>query len=366
MGFPIKAAALRHRRLAVAAVAILVSAGAVLAQADSDGTMRIEAPPITGLGQSTVATRGGERARSLRLEFAAKTVSFGIADRGDAITARDIPFAPGAWEVAPETRRAMAELRKEFRAKAPKDAAFALVVTGGDEVVAYRRARALRGELTDRHREDPTRIIAAAGSGGGDGQNRARVELILLDPARCEGCGSTPLKTIALDSGVAKLVRASNDGAMIAAAPATIPTPVTVPAPDPVVSSPLPPPRPAEPRSEQARAPKAQDTAPALTQRDIARAEARHKRRAALAERQERAREVAREDETIARSAPPRPARVQPRREARALVIPSSDYEPQRRVLRSAGGCGRPDIIIDDYYPGGPLVGCDGRLRRRR
>ena len=24
------------------------------------------------------------------------------------------------------------------------------------------------------------------------------------------------------------------------------------------------------------------------------------------------------------------------------------------------GGCAMPDIIIDDYYPGGPLVGCDG------
>ena len=50
-----------------------------------------------------------------------------------------------------------------------------------------------------------------------------------------------------------------------------------------------------------------------------------------------------------------------PRPVARTAMVERDSYQaPKRRATRSRAGCPLPDIIIDDYYPGGPLVGCDG------
>ena len=54
---------------------------------------------------------------------------------------------------------------------------------------------------------------------------------------------------------------------------------------------------------------------------------------------------------------------VETRYDGRTVLVEPDDYGQQRRRISrsvSRGGCEMPDIIIDDYYPGGPLVGCDG------
>jgi hypothetical protein len=309
----------RHR-LAVAALAILVSAGAALAQPDRDGA---SAGPLAAPVSETAADapKIGERPQSLKLEFSARTVSLGVAQAArEIMTTRAIPFAPGSWEVSSEARRAITQLRDIFRGNAPKGAPLAILVSGGDEVVNYRRARALRTALIEMQLEDAAKVVIAAraaGEGQTNDDGKARVDLVPLDPARCGGCGDTPFRTIALDTGVSKLVRATAEDVVVAITPE-----VGTKAKADIAAAPLPPVRQqaTEKLPERAQAPRAAQK-PALD----------------------------------------RP--VMPRREARTAIADYDDYmQPRRRTARSyaSGGCARPDIIIDDYYPGGPLVGCDG------
>lgn len=331
--------------LAVAALAMLVSAGAALARAEGDSLV---APFTLAQADAPAATpASAERPRALRFESSARTMTVGVLQSArELMTTGSIPFAPGSWEVGAEAKRAIARLRGEFRANAPKDAAFALLVSGGDEVVAYRRARGLRTALIELQLEEAPRILIAA-RGAGEGQSgddgQARVDLVPLDSARCDGCGDKPFRTVALDTGVAKLVRATSEDVTVAErapvaeseepasetasapkqAPATMPTPVARPAaPAPkqareerkAVSAPSPMPAPA--RAEAAPAEKTQERAP--QRREMQARTERRERRTAMVERS----------------------------------------QPSRR-------CARPAIVIDDYYRGGPLIGCDGRFRPR-
>lgn len=294
-------------RLAVAALAVIVSAGAGLAQ--SDGGIP-DAPKVA------------ERPQSLKLEFSSRTISFGVAQAArEIMTTRQIPFAPGSWEVTSDARRAITQLRDIFRGNAPKGAPFAILVSGGDEVVNYRRARALRTQLIEMQLEDAGKVVIAAratGEGQAADDGKARVDLVPLDPARCGGCGDASFRTLALDTGVQKLVRASAEDAVVPAS--------------------------------QVAGKDGKDT-------DVATAPLPPVRQQAT-------------EKTAERAQAPRPGQKQmaarpaePRYDGRTVFVDTDDYGQQRRrITRSAnrGGCPMPDIIIDDYYPGGPLVGCDG------
>lgn len=309
MGFQLdQTARLRTNRLrlAVAALAVIVSAGAGFAQAE---------------GGNPDAPKVAERPQSLKLEFSSRTVSLGVAQSArEIMTTRQIAFAPGSWEVSSDARRAITQLRDIFRGNAPKGAPFAILVSGGDEVVNYRRARALRTQLIEMQLEDAGKVVIAAratGEGQATDDGKARVDLVPLDPARCGGCGDAPFRTLVLDTGVQKLVRASAEDAVVPASQVAgkdgKDTDVTV--------APLPPVR------QQAT------------------------------------------EKTVERAQAPRPApklatarQAEPRYDGRTVMVEPDDYGQQRRrISRSTNrGCATPDIIIDDYYPGGPLVGCDG------
>lgn len=292
-------------RLAVAALAVLVSAGAGFAQAE---------------GGNPDAPKVAERPQSLKLEFSSRTVSLGVAQAArEIMTTRQIAFAPGSWEVTSDARRAITQLRDIFRGNAPKGAPFAILVSGGDEVVNYRRARALRTQLIEMQLEDAGKVVIAAratGEGQANDDGKARVDLVPLDPARCGGCGDAPFRTLVLDTGVQKLVRAIAEDVVVPAS--------QVAGKDTdVAAAPLPPVR----QQATEKAPQRAQAPRVVTQRPAA-------------DRQ-----------------------AEPRYDGRTVFVDTDDYGQQRRrITRSAsrGGCQMPDIIIDDYYPGGPLVGCDG------
>lgn len=291
-------------RVAVAALALIVSVGAGFAQSE---------------GGNPDAPKVAERPQSLKLEFSSRIVSFGVAQAArEIMTTRQIPFAPGSWEVTSEARRAITQLRDVFRGNAPKGAPFAILVSGGDEVVNYRRARALRTQLIEMQLEDAGKVVIAAratGEGQANDDGKVRVDLVPLDPARCGGCGDASFRTLALDTGVQKLVRATAEDVVVPASQ------VAGKEASDVAAAPVPPVR------QQAT------------------------------------------EKTTERAPVPRPSpklanarQAEPRYDGRTVLVEPDDYGQQRRrINRSANrGCQMPDIIIDDYYPGGPLVGCDG------
>ena len=210
-------------RIAVAALALIVSASTTLAQAEREGAAAPAAQLAQVSGGNPDAPRVAERPQSLKLEFSSRTVSFGVAQAArEIMTTRQIPFAPGSWEVTSDARRAITQLRDVFRGNAPKGAPFAILVSGGDEVVNYRRARALRTQLIEMQLEDAGKVVIAAraaGEGQANDDGKVRVDLVPLDPARCGGCGDTPFRTIALDTGVSKLVRATAEDVVVAVTP---------------------------------------------------------------------------------------------------------------------------------------------------
>ncbi|MCV9940525.1 hypothetical protein OIU35_29595 [Boseaceae bacterium BT-24-1] len=295
-------------RIAVAAFAVIVSAGAGFAQTD---------------GGNPDAPKVAERPQSLKLEFSSRTVSFGVAQAArEIMTTRQIPFAPGSWEVTSDARRAITQLRDVFRGNAPKGAPFAILVSGGDEVVNYRRARALRTQLIEMQLEDAAKVVIAAratGEGQATDDGKVRVDLVPLDPARCGGCGDASFRTLALDTGVQKLVRATAEDTVVPAS--------------------------------QVAGKDGKDTT------DVATAPVLPVRQQAT----EKAPQRAQAPRPAQRPALDRPA--EPRYDGRTVWADPDDYGQQRRrISRSVtrGGCQMPDIVIDDYYPGGPLVGCDG------
>lgn len=310
-------------RFAVAALAILVSAGATLAQSEREGAPATAATQLAqASGGNPDAPKVAERPQSLKLEFSSRTVSFGVAQAArEIMTTRQIPFAPGSWEVTSDARRAITQLRDIFRGNAPKGAPFAILVSGGDEVVNYRRARALRTQLIEMQLEDAAKVVIAAraaGEGQASDDGKARVDLVPLDPARCGGCGDASFRTLALDTGVQKLVRAIAEDTVVPAS--------------------------------QVAGKDGKDTA------DVATAPVPPVRQQAT-------------EKAPSRVQAPRPAQklaldrsAEPRYDGRTVLVEPDDYGQQRRrISRSVNrGCQMPDIVIDDYYPGGPLVGCDG------
>ncbi|WP_156640152.1 hypothetical protein [Bosea sp. PAMC 26642] len=304
--------------LAAAAVVFGLALSAAFAQAQTAPSF----PPPSDFLDTQPAkpeARAVESQRRLRLEFPARTVSLNIPDAALTPTiAATVGFAAGSSELTAETRSGLDALRVLLRRDVPNAKAFAILVSGSNEALAHRRAKALRADWIARGVFTSERLVAAAlvsnGTAGDDG--RVRVEIVTLDPARCGDCGETTLRAIALDSGAARLVRATTDE--IATAKAGAPSSISD-----IVSAPLPPPRPARTEAED-------DEVPAP----------RAKRSNRLA------------------------AEAQPaRRTANLAYAPAGPVGSWNRG--DDGACRRPSIVIDDYWRGGPIINCRGGFRPR-
>lgn len=192
-------------------------------------------------------------------------------------------------------REAAQELAQALSAAAKPDGAFVVMAYAADPLVAYRRARAVRGALIERHQVAAARLVAAGRAASGHVGGATIVDIYGVDPAGCSGCGDTPFRSIAYDSGTMRLVTALPE-TLAASAPAPGPNPAASPTPS---GSPAPIARPERPSAQRHVAP-----APAMP--------------------------------------------------SRAVRMPAA--APTQRAAMA--GCRRPRIIIDDYYPGGPMVPC--------
>jgi hypothetical protein len=224
----------------------------------------------------------------VRLTLALGTRTVAFTAKSAPVARESVPFEAGGQDITPEGRNAMARLQESlFR---QPGGSLVLVVYGEDEALAYKRARAVRGELAERHSMDPARIIAAGRKADGHGGDVAVVDVYQADATRCGGCNGSTFRTIALDSATMGLVTVTPEALPQAAAAQTA-------------------------RTEPAPAPK---LAPRSAARPAARTET---------------------------AAPPPPK-------------PVTRHAHVRLGVAAAAGCPRPRIIIDDYYPGGPMVPC--------
>ncbi|MGL5115438.1 MAG: hypothetical protein ACRC7C_08960 [Beijerinckiaceae bacterium] len=234
------------------------------------------------------------------LSLGSRKVSF--AGDLEPLARRAVAFDVATADVTESARIGIKELKDalaEARTKLGLAPASPVVIIayGQDAERAYRRARAVRGELIERHQADSAAIIAAGRQAQGHTDGTTVVDVYAIDPASCAGCGETPLSTIARDSGTLKLVTA-----LLEAAPEARQTAVAAPA-------------------TRVDAPKRATLVAAA--------------RIAVPTQTAQTREA-----TVA--APAQPA-------ARPALV-------HQRV--SAAGCPRPRIIIDDYYAGGPIIPC--------
>jgi hypothetical protein len=233
----------------------------------------------------------------------------------EPLARRTIAFE-GQDHAPTESLRAVAAELAPLLAAAPAKSAFVVVAYAADPVVAYRRARALRGDLIERHQIGAARLVATGRAAPGHSGGATIVDIQAIDPAACSGCGETPFRTIAYDSGTTGLVTVLPE--RLASAGAA--------------------PKPAVPQAVVSKPVLSQPAAPTAA---------------------------------ASRIDPPKPVRSEApvRPSAAAVVSPAprrivpATAAPRAPMIRQAGGCPRPKIIIDDYYPGGPLVPC-GRAAR--
>jgi hypothetical protein len=223
----------------------------------------------------------------LTLKMGARDVAFPA--KIAPIVRESIPFEERGHAVTAEGREAMIRLQEAlFR---QPGGSLVLIVYGEDETLAFQRAKAVRGELAERHSMDAGRIIATGRKAEGHGGDLAVVDVYSADPTRCGGCGSSTFRTVALDSATMQLVTVTPEAIPAATAKPARPAPIAAaPKPAPAVQRPV-----------------------AATPAPVLQAQA---------------------------AAAPAPVRQRP------------------EAGRSASDCPRPRIIIDDYYPGGPIVPC--------
>ncbi len=234
-------------------------------------------------------------ADEIRLTIRMNERNFGFVAKQEPMARRTMTFETTDHAPTDEMRASVAELVPLIQA-APADKAFVITAYAADPTVAYRRARAVRGELIERHQIAAARLVAAGRAAPGHVGGTTIVDLHQIDPAACSGCGETPFRTIAFDSGTSRLVTMLPERLAAGAPGATAPAAV--------------PPKPAAARPAQAR---------------------------------------------IVPAAPLVPTRPTP--DLRALRAP---------MPVNTGACPRPRIIIDDYYPGGPIVPCRAGSRSAR
>jgi hypothetical protein len=230
----------------------------------------------------------------LTLSMGARTVAFPA--KMAPIARETIPFETGGHAVTQEGREAMVRLQEAlFR---QPGGSLVLVVYGEDETLAFQRAKAVRGELAERHSMDPARIIASGRKAAGHQGDLAVVDVYGADATRCGGCNGVTFRTLALDSATLGLVTLTPE--TLPQAAATPAKPATLPAVRPTVA--------------------ARTVAPAVN------------------------------------SPAPAPRMAPLAVEKPAATAPKADR--QHAAANNSGSCAKPRIIIDDYYPGGPIVPC--------
>jgi hypothetical protein len=316
------------------AASLLLAAGHVSAQQDI--RPGAESATITPAAQFP-------RAGEMRLNLKMNGTSAAFTGAMEPVAREQVPFADGEHSVGQNTREAIATLQQKLNTA--KGKTMIVVAYHADEMTAYRRARAVRGEMIERFQMDPATMIATGRAVPEHTSGLTVIDIHTVDPASCTGCGNATFRTLAYDSGTVRLVTlipeilADQGARPEPAAPATKPAPIRQ-----IVQ--------AAPRQEPATAPvQAIKPAPAVV--DIKPAPVRHILQAAP-------------EPTIA---PMQAAKAAPvsRKAAAIKADPTEkDYVSPQEVRRlkertmalASGSCPRPRIIIDDYYPGGPLVPC--------
>jgi outer membrane protein OmpA-like peptidoglycan-associated protein len=318
------------------AASLLLAAGHVSAQQD----IRPSAEP-TAITPAAQLPRAGE----MRLNIKMNGTSAAFTGAMEPVAREQIPFADGEYSVGQNTREAIATLQQKMAASKGKTTI--IVAYHADEMTAYRRARAVRGEMIERFQVDPATMIATGRTVPEHTSGLTVVDVHTVDPASCTGCGNATFRTLAYDSGTVRLVTLIPE---ILADQGAKPVPaVTVARPAAIrqIIQAAPTPRPTT-------AP-AQATRPAPAVVDVKPAPVRQILRAAPAPEPTIA-----PAQAVKRAPVTRPAaatRAEPT--DKDYVSPQEVKRLQERTMALASGsCPRPRIIIDDYYPGGPLVPC--------
>jgi outer membrane protein OmpA-like peptidoglycan-associated protein len=286
------------------AASLLLAAGHVSAQQDVK----------PGTEATTTATAAQlPRAGEMRLNLKMNGTSAAFTGAMEPVAREQVPFADGEHSIGQNAREAVAKLQQKLAGG--KGKTMIVVAYHADEMTAYRRARAVRGEMIERFQMDPASMIATGRTVPEHTSGLTVIDIHPVDPASCTGCGNATFRTLAYDSGTVRLVTLipeilADQGAKPApavAVQAVKPAPVrqivqAAPVPEPTVAP-------------------VQVAKPAP---------------------------VARKAATI-KADPTGKDYVSPQ-EVKRLK--------ERTTAFAGGGCQKPRIIIDDYYPGGPLVPC--------
>jgi hypothetical protein len=251
------------------------------------------------------------RAGEMRLNLTMNGTSPAFTGAMEPIAREQIPFETGEYSIAQNTREAIATLQRKLGPA--KGKSMIIVAYHADEMTAYRRARAVRGEMIERFQMDPATMIATGRTVPEHISGLTVIDIHTVNPASCTGCGNATFRTLAYDSGTVRLVTLIPE---ILADQGNKPAPaVTVAKPAPV-------------RQILRAAPAPEPT-----------------------------------------TAPVQVAKPSPQAGKAAAIKTDpaeKDFTPPQEIKRlkesaialASGSCPRPRIIIDDYYPGGPLVPC--------
>jgi hypothetical protein len=329
-------------RLAMTVCASALAAGLVLAgghvSAQQNGRPIAEPTTTTPAAQ---LPRPGE----MRLNLKMNGTSAAFTGAMEPVAREQVPFADGEHSVGQNTREAITKLQQKLGAT--KGKTMIIVAYHADEMTAYRRARAVRGEMIERFQMDAASMIATGRSVPEHTSGLTVIDVHSVDPASCTGCGNATFRTLAYDSGTVRLVTLIPE---ILADQGAKPEPVITaaksapvrqilqagPMPESTVSSvQASGPTTAVPAAKPAPIRQIVQTAPAP-------------------------------EPTGATVQAPKPAPVARKAAAIRTEPTDKDYVPPQELKRlkertmalASGSCPRPRIIIDDYYPGGPLVPC--------
>lgn len=256
---------------------------------------------------NSLAQEQAASAAQMKLTLTLGTRAVAFQGPLEPVARRAVVFEAATADIGDDARQGILDLQKALPTKAAGDAGTLVVIAyHANPEVAFRRARAVRGELIERHQMDPARLIAAGREAQGHSGGPTVVDVYAIDPTTCAGCGESSVATLARDSGTMRLVTA-----LLQTAPNQRQATGAAPAP--------------------LRAPP-----------------------------REKAMALSRDAKELVAPAPAaaKPADV---KIGRPIAMPSHKTPSVSRVapaLPPVAGCPRPRIIIDDYYPGGPIVPC--------
>jgi hypothetical protein len=322
-------------RLALTVSASALAASLVLAgghvSAQQNGRPILESATIIPAAQ---LPRAGE----MRLNLKMNGTSAAFTGAMEPVAREQVPFADGEHSVGQNAREAIAKLQQKLAGG--KGKTMIIVAYHADEMTAYRRARAVRGEMIERFQMDPATMIATGRSVPEHTTGLTVIDVHAVDPASCTGCGNATFRTLAYDSGTVRLVTLipeilADQGAK----------------PEPVITTAKP--APVRQITRTAPAPEPETTiAPVQAAKS---APVRQIVRAAPAP-----------EPTFAPLQVAKPAPAARKLTAIKTETQGKDYVPPQEMKRlkertmalASENCPRPRIIIDDYYPGGPLVPC--------